>query len=190
MLAATNGDLWQRIEAGDFREDLFWRLAVGIISIPPLRERREDIPRLAEHFAQQCAPPSSSNGEAAPLRFSREAMEVLVTADWPGNVRQLEYLVHRINMGQTDRSRPVGRRTVEHEMERFIGRTRRGRREPRELCTLREMEEQQISRALRATRGNTKRASELLGIGRSTLYRKLREYKIRLSGFVPEHSLS
>lgn len=189
VLAATNGDLWQRIDAGHFREDLFWRLAVGLINLPPLRERREDIPRLVEHFASQCAPPPSPDGDGAALRFTPEAMKVFVNAEWPGNVRQLDYAIHRINMRHTDRSKLVDRRIVEQELERLGRSARRRRRGQWQPCTLSEIEEQHIRSALRAMGPNTTRAAKILGIGRSTLYRKMQTYDIDLSNPVPESSL-
>ena len=179
ILAAVQQNLWQGVEKGTFREDLFWRLAVGIIFLPPLREHREDIPLLAEHFARCCVSPSLAYGDEEPLRFTDGALELLMAAEWPGNVRQLEYMVHRINLRCADRSTPVDRRIVDEEFNVFrpagkhqLPQTSRG------LCTLAEMERQHISRALKVAGGNTTRASELLEIGRSTLYRKLQEYEL------------
>lgn len=187
VLAATNQHLDRLVETGEFREDLYWRLAVAIISIPSLRARRQDIPRLVEHLAQQCVPWSLDGDDGAPLQFSPGAMEFLIQAEWRGNVRQLEYLVHRINLRHRDRSKPVGRRTIEREIERCLGGgTPRTRRSLPELSTLREMEEEHIRHTLEATNGSPQRTSEVLGIGRSTVYRKLRSYNIRLSEYVSQ----
>ncbi len=91
VIAATNRDLEAMVRAGDFREDLYYRLNVVTVTVPPLRERREDIPLLVEHFLAQFAGEAGSG----PKRISREAMDLLVRYAYPGNVRELENLVHR-----------------------------------------------------------------------------------------------
>jgi two-component system NtrC family response regulator len=104
VIAATNRDLESMVRAGDFREDLYYRLNVVTITVPPLRERREDIPFLVERFLAQFAGEASGAGASAqpagggPKRISREAMDVLVRYAFPGNVRELENLVHRASV--------------------------------------------------------------------------------------------
>lgn len=183
VLAVTNRPLEPLIEAGEFREDLYWRLVVAIILLPPLCARRQDIPELIRYFTQHCSRRSLGGDAAESLQFSQAAMDFLIQAEWPGNVRQLEYLVHRIHIVHVERAKLVDRRTVEREMGRGGGGQLRSRRNVTEFSTLRELEEEQIRRALRATDGSTQRTSELLGIGRSTVYRKLREYNIQRSDY-------
>ncbi len=190
VLAATNKDLGQRVAAGAFREDLFWRLAVGILSLPPLRDHREDIPRLIEHFAHQCVHASSSEGNGEPLQFSPETIETLVSAEWPGNVRQLDYMIHWISMRHTDRSKPVGHEMVAQQLETLGARIGTLRGDRSSLATLQDVEEKHVRRVLETTRGNAKRAAEILGIGRSTLYRKLESYNIWPSRSLPERGLT
>ena len=92
MIAATNKDLARAIEAGDFREDLFYRLNVVPIDVPPLRERREDIPMLVQHFAEMMA----KRDHVTPRSFDAGAIEHLLGLPWPGNVRELRNTVERL----------------------------------------------------------------------------------------------
>jgi two-component system response regulator HydG len=92
VVAATNRDLWKEVQAGAFRADLYFRLNVVSIRLPPLRERAEDIPLLVSHFAAQAA---ERHGRAAP-RFAQAALDTLAAHAWPGNVRELEHAVERL----------------------------------------------------------------------------------------------
>src|SRR5919204_668352 len=173
VVAATNKDLAHAVKEGRFREDLFYRLNVVTIRIPPLRERREDVPLLAEHFAQK-----HGRGEGAAI--SAAARDLLVAYEWPGNVRELENVVaralalnpsgvimpedlpeqvrvtSRVAAGQGTAATAAGVATHDHP-------------------TLAELERRYAAQVLSETGGNKTRAAEILGIDRKTLYRLLGE---------------
>lgn len=168
VIAATNKNLAEEVQQGRFREDLYYRLNVIEIKIPPLRERREDIPLLAEHFAQRI---SSELGRDV-SGISAGALKLLIAYDWPGNVRELENVI-----------------------ERAIVTCRNGMLEEQDFSWLQhggvsaqnwevpdvplgELERRAIVAALERKHGNVKEASAALGIDRSTLYDKLKRYEI------------
>ena len=166
LIAATNADLERMMSEGSFRTDLFYRLNVIPISLPPLRHRREDIPLLVEHFLRRFC-------EGDPKPVSREAMDVLGRYDWPGNVRELENVVERaviLNEG--------GSVVVQDLPEKVVqGPGRKGSLVIDTPCvTLDELEREYIMKVLQYTGWQKKRASEILGINPSTLYRKLIAY--------------
>ena len=165
MLAATNQDLEAAIRRGAFRQDLYYRLNVVPIRIPPLRDRKEDIPALVEHFLGRCA-----NGQATP-RVPDEVMGRLMAYSWPGNVRELENCIQRaVSLG----SGPfVQIQDLPSSLLYHLGATASTRQE---LSTLETMERQAICQALKATGGDRVRAAQVLGIGKTTIYRKLKEY--------------
>jgi DNA-binding NtrC family response regulator len=168
VVAASNRDLEQAVKEGRFREDLFYRLNVVTIRIPPLRERREDIPLLAEHFAAKHGRPEEG-AAISPL-----AGDLLVAYDWPGNVRELENVIARALA-----LNPSGVVTPEDLPEHV-----RGARPAaaslavvagaaQERPTLAELERRYAAQVLQETGGNKTRAAEILGIDRKTLYRLL-----------------
>ncbi len=166
VVAASNKDLAQAVKEGRFREDLFYRLNVVTIRIPPLRERREDIPLLAEHFA-------AKHGKAEGAAVSPAARDLLVAHDWPGNVRELENVVARALA-----LNPSGVILPEDLPEHL--RAARTAAEPagvmvQDRPTLAELERRYAAQVLRETSGNKTRAAEILGIDRKTLYRLLGE---------------
>jgi len=168
VVAATNRDLAQAVKDGRFREDLFFRLNVVTIAIPPLRERREDIPLLAEHFAHKHGRP---DGSAA---VSAAARDLLVTYDWPGNVRELENVVARALA-----LNPAGVILPEDLPEGLRG-GRPAPTPPPDLALsdrppLAELERRYALLVLAEAGGNKTRAAEVLGIDRKTLYRLLGE---------------
>ena len=176
VIAATNKDLTQAIARGEFREDLYFRLNVIPLKVPPLRERREDVPVLAGHFLRKFAKEYGRKREITP-----EAMEVLVGYGWPGNVRELRNTLERMvimTSGEVIRledlpaavrgGRPAGRDPWEG-LDTFGS-----LKEAREV-----FEKRFISRRLEEAGGNVARAAELLGLERSHLYRKLRAYGIK-----------
>ncbi len=167
VIAATNRDLRQAVEEGDFRDDLFYRLNVITIRVPPLRERLEDVPLLADHFRERLA--LELRKEVTGLDAS--ATELLMQYDWPGNVRELENAVERAMVT----CRPG---LLKAEDFGFISeaRERRIRWTPPTDLTLVEIEKQVIAAVLRRTSGNVKEAAGVLGIDRSTLYDKLKRY--------------
>ena len=184
VIAATNKDLAVGVEKSRFREDLYYRLQVIPITMPPLRERRSDIPLLVQHFLEK----HNAKRPTQPSRISDEAMVYLWEYDWPGNVRELENLVERLVVLSED-----GRVTVENlppNIRSFIS----DKKIPRPQLTeegidlnaaVEEFEYRLIDEALRRTKGNKQAAARLLGLKRTTLVAKLR----RKSGLSPAELL-
>jgi DNA-binding NtrC family response regulator len=169
VLAATNRDLGQLMQQGKFRDDLFYRLNVIPVILPPLRERREDIPALAEHFLRQ-----SGQKQGRPLRLSAEAVDKLLRYPWPGNVRELENAMARTAiLAQHDSI------VADDLPPHIVAGTPLGTAPslPQAL-TLAEVERLHILQILERFGWNHSRASEVLGIGRTSLWRKLKEYQI------------
>lgn len=171
IIAATNRDLEKEVAEGRFREDLYWRLNVIHLQIPPLRERPFDIPLLVEHFLNSLA---TRLGYPA-INVSPEALAVLTAYSWPGNVRELENVLERA-AAMTDST------TITHDdlpdRVRSSGKTSSLLTRAREQrMTLAELEKEYIIETLRLTGGNKSRAAEILGFDRRTLHRKLDEYR-------------
>jgi two-component system response regulator HydG len=181
IVAATNRDLAVMVEKGTFRKDLFYRLNVVNLRLPSLRDRREDIPLLAAHFLDRI-----SREHGTKFTLSDEALRTMMRHDWPGNVRELENSVERacalssgpvLHLGDlptqlqqqglearrmaTEASEPAGEGGVAPEVK-----------------TLADLEREAILGAIRILNGDKLRAAKLLGIGKTTLYRKLKEYGI------------
>jgi len=159
ILAATNRDLRKMVEDGKFREDLWYRLDVVRILVPPLRERRGDIPLLAAAFLKRY-----NERYGLDTRITESGLRALSEYDWPGNVRQLQHMIERLVI------LAPGGRITEDAVEEAI-RASSPKEEPGE--TLAEAEAEQIRKVLAATGGNKSRAARILGIERKTLYRKL-----------------
>lgn len=159
VLAATNQDLQKLVEEGKFRQDLWYRLNVVRIRVPPLRERIGDIRLLARHFLRRY---NERYGQQAWLTES--GLQALESYRWPGNVRQLQHLMERLCI-----LAPHGR--IDEEAVRSAIQAMEGRQKVSE--SLAEAEAEQIRRVLAATRGNKSQAAKILGIERKTLYRKL-----------------
>ncbi len=165
LIAATNRDLHAAVEAGDFREDLYYRLNVIALTSPPLRARREDVPLLVEHFVAVY----SAKNNKEPLSVDREAMESLGAYDWPGNVRELENVIERAvvlnrdgHIKLSDLPSPVA--NAEPRLDAFsftVG------------TPLQEVERRVIHGTLEHTGGDKQLAAQLLGISARTIYRKL-----------------
>jgi len=166
VIAATNCDLEATVRGGTFRKDLYFRLNVVQIKLPALRERRGDIPLLVNHFLEKFSDPRE------PVRtISDDAMRRLISDDWPGNVRELENSV--------ERAVALGSDPILHVGDLFYSPQCPPAQcfsENDELLPLEELERRAIFRAMRETGGDKLAASRLLGIGRTTLYRKLRQY--------------
>ncbi|MFT3840594.1 MAG: sigma-54 dependent transcriptional regulator [Myxococcaceae bacterium] len=163
VVAATNKDLAQLVKEGKFREDLLYRLDVVPLKLPPLRERKEDIPLLVEHFAAQHA-----RGGARPV-VTPEAIERLMAYDWPGNVRQLENVVARalaLNstgvLGPGDFPAPIGDEAPKS-----------GQGITADVPTLAELSRRYAATVLQQVGGNKSEAARLLGVDRKTLYKLL-----------------
>lgn len=168
VIAATNKDLSEEVKQGRFREDLYYRLNVIEIRIPPLRERREDIPLLAEHFVQRIS--SELNKEISGLTGA--ALKLLIAYDWPGNVRELENVIERAIV--TCRNGMLEEQDFSWLQK--TGETEQNWQVPD--VSLDELERRAIVTALERKHGNVKEASAALGIDRSTLYDKLKRYEI------------
>jgi DNA-binding NtrC family response regulator len=167
LVAATNADLEREVAEGRFRADLFYRLNVIPIKLPPLRHRRDDIPLLVDHFMKR--QPQSSQVKVV----SKDAMEVLMKYDWPGNVRELENVMERALV--LDESGVVEPEDLPEKIR--FGIQQRGTLViDSPTLTLEELEKEYIVKVLHHTRWQKKRASEILGINASTLYRKLIGY--------------
>jgi two-component system response regulator HydG len=168
IIAATNRDLETAIRSGTFRQDLYFRLNVVQIKLPPLRDRKSDIPILVTAFLEKFSNPQG------PVRtISGEAMRRLIGYDWPGNVRELENAIERaaalgsgpvLHMGDlpSNLQYPTTERVPERD----------------EILPLEELERRAILRTLRETGGDKLSAARLLGIGKTTLYRKLKQYNM------------
>ncbi|HXR33474.1 MAG TPA: sigma-54 dependent transcriptional regulator [Verrucomicrobiae bacterium] len=168
IVAATNRDLELAIKSGNFRQDLFFRLNVVQIKLPPLRDRKGDIPLLVTAFLEKFADPDDTHRE-----LTEDAMRRLMAYDWPGNVRELENTIERavaLSSGPlvcvhdlpTNLQYPTTERAPEKE----------------ELLPLDELERRAILSTLRQTGGDKQAAARMLGIGKTTLYRKLKQYQI------------
>jgi len=165
LIASTNRSLVDLVREGKFREDLFYRLHVITITLPPLRERAEDIPLLAQHFLARFAERNRKEVHA----ISREAMELLLAHDWPGNVRELENTIeHAVVLCRGDTIRA-------EDLPDLIAREDHARRYLTiQLGTpLEEIEQQVIQQTLHMTKGNKRLAAQLLGIATRTIYRKI-----------------
>jgi len=171
LIAATNRDLSAAVRTGDFRQDLYYRLAVVRLTMPPLRERREDIPMLVRHFLQKYA--KRSNLKPKPV--SREAMAALVNYEWPGNVRELENAIERaLVMGSSDavllEDLPESLLEQESAAEMHEGKYH---------ASLKELKKQLIIDAVEQTRGNYVEAAGILGVHPNYLHRLIRNLGLK-----------
>lgn len=174
VIAATNKNLKALVDEGKFRDDLFYRLNVVMIEIPPLRERPDDILPLAEHFLERF----SSKLKKDIREISPEARRMLLSYDWPGNVRELENAIERAVLlshdqiiGPDDLPDTLRKDSGDILLDLIVEGLEEG-------YTLRELERRYIEAVLRRNRGNRSKTAEQLGIGRNTLWRKIKEYKI------------
>jgi transcriptional regulator with PAS, ATPase and Fis domain len=176
IIAATNRDLAQEVEHKRFRQDLYYRFNVMKLRLPPLRERRDDIPALIGHFLARYG-----NGH----RVADEVIDMLVAYDWPGNIRELEHSVERMvamnsgpwlsraDLPSTVINRDSETRIASHQMSPS---PYDDASSPAGVIPLAEMEKRAILHAIGVSKGDRSLAADLLGIGRTTLYRKLKEY--------------
>jgi DNA-binding NtrC family response regulator len=182
VIAATNRSLLHLVQAGKFRDDLYYRLNVVKISLPPLRERPEDIPLLATHFAQKY----SHKGEP-PKQIAPDAMEVLLNHRWPGNIRELENAIERGVVTTTDSIiRPEnlppdivtplgGRFPLDVDLSRPLADLLRD--------VTADLEERYIRKALKKSRGNIGRCAKICGLSRRSISAKISQYKIQKASF-------
>jgi transcriptional regulator with PAS, ATPase and Fis domain len=162
VITATNVDLQKKIRQGQFREDLYYRLKVMTIQLPPLRERNEDIPVICQHFISQL----NLEHEKNILRVSEEVMRVFMEYEWPGNIRELRHAIEHAfilcpssEIGLEHLPRELGRPQTDHKDDRIQHKTK--------------VDMDSIQDALNRTGGNKARAARELGIDRRTLYRNL-----------------
>jgi DNA-binding NtrC family response regulator len=183
VIAATNRSLPRLVQEGRFREDLYYRLNVVKIELPPLRERAEDIPLLATHFTQKYGRPNER-----PKQFKPEAMEVLLAHSWPGNIRELENAVERACVTCRDeligpenlpreltnppKNRVVGKVDIKRPLAELVG----------EMTA--DLERRYLRRMLRKCRGNIGRCAKLSGLSRRTITDKVALYKIDRKEFL------
>lgn len=172
IVSACNRDLESLVEANRFRQDLYYRLNVIRIDLPPLRERSEDIPLLADYFVRKFSGETSRKVDG----IEPEALAALLDYRWPGNVRELEHTIERaVLLGSNptiaveDLPPQISRRRTSPP---FASALAKG-------YTLRDIEKEYISRVLEQTSGNKSEAAKILGVDRTTLYRKLEEYKLK-----------
>ena len=164
VIAATNADIQSEVKAGRFREDLLFRLNTVEIRLPPLRERRQDIPLLAAHFLQRYA---RRYRKGAGEGFSPQAMELLLRHSWPGNVRELDHAVERAVLlaeGPLVQARDLGLSDAGDSAGAL------------DQMSLEEVERVLIQKALTRAAGNVSAAAEFLGLSRSALYRRLKRH--------------
>jgi DNA-binding NtrC family response regulator len=164
VIAATNKDLEEAIKQGIFREDLYYRLNVILFQMPPLREHKEDIPLLADHFLHRFSQETNKPID----RITREAMDDMMLYEWPGNVRELENAIERaVVVGKS-------RKIMSKDLPLF---------HPEQMAlpnenSLKEMERGHIIQILNNNQWNISKSAEILGIDRSTLYSKIKRYLI------------
>ncbi len=170
IIAATSANLQQAVSAGQFRADLYYRLQVVPLSIPPLRERREDIPLLLRHFCKQLA------GKNAVVRFSKEASLCLNHYAWPGNVRELINFCQR--MALLTPGKLIQVEDLPAEMQPDVAASKHVFTLPPSGIKLAEVELDFIEQALEMAAGNRSRAARLLGISRDTLLYRMQKYSL------------
>jgi DNA-binding NtrC family response regulator len=182
VIGATNRSLLKLVKDGTFREDLYYRLNVVKIDLPPLRDRPEDVPLLATHFTQRFCRPDES-----PKPISPEAMEVLLSYSWPGNIRELENAIERASVTcRADAIRPTDlppdvltpsapKQPFVIDLETPLPQLLR------DLCA--DIEQQYIRKALKKSHGNIGRCAKICGLSRRSISAKISEYQINKTMF-------
>lgn len=169
VIAATNKDLKSEIQKGNFRKDLYYRLNVLPVYLPPLRERREDIPLLVEYYMKK----TSRKLNRKPVNITSDYMAYLKGYDWPGNIRELENVIELVvNTGTVQMNQWYGENKIMDIKKAKC-----------ELLSLENIEKIHITNTLKEVNGNITMAAKILDIGRNTLYRKLEKYSIDCSEF-------
>lgn len=163
VISATNKDMRKNIACGQFREDLYYRLNVVTIELPCLRDRKEDIPLLAQHFLRKFAVENQKNVQS----FSPDATDFLLKYEWPGNVRQLENAVERAVILTQDSCIKLDHLRQENLLAPELAPAGKG---------LRDVEKSHIVNVLAQSGGNLSKAARTLGISRATLYNKIKAY--------------
>jgi DNA-binding NtrC family response regulator len=165
IIAASNKDLWKLVDEGKFREDLFYRLKVVEIHLPPLRERKEDIPDLVAYLLQKINKELRKNVRKVPP----QVLKILISLNWKGNVRELENALTRaVIMAKGDIILEENLPLEKGEKDFY----------PKELVPLKDVEKHYVQHVLKTTKGNKTQSSQILGISRPTLDKKIREYSL------------
>jgi DNA-binding NtrC family response regulator len=172
VVSASKTDLSKCVERGTFREDLYYRLNVVTLDLPPLRERAEDMPLLIAHLLRRAA---AEQGREAP-RVSREAMDAILRFPWPGNVRELEHVIERAII--LAEGPEIALRDLPPHVATHAGQAATGGDGYAATTTLEDVEKQHILRVLQHVEWKRALAADTLGINRRTLYRKIQEYRI------------
>jgi len=183
IIAATNENLEKAVESGKFRKDLFYRINVIRIHLPSLRERREDIPLLVEYFLEKILEKLKKGKRV----FSKESMRALMNYDWPGNIRELQNIIERaVTLSKNEL---INVDELPLPVEEFAALTRDPLEDQKRksfiVTTLAEQEKNAIIDALNKYGGNQTKVSQVLGISTTTLWRKIKKYKIK-----PQHEIS
>jgi DNA-binding NtrC family response regulator len=183
VLAATNRNLAAMVEAGRFRKDLYFRLNVVNLRIPSLRDRKEDIPLLVQYFLERA---QRENGKV--YTMSSEALRAVMGYDWAGNVRELESAIERacaLSSGPILHMADLPTQLHDFAMHGRVGRAESAEGSgggseglARHIVSIAELEKQAILGTIRELKGDKLMAAKLLGIGKTTLYRKLKEYGV------------
>ena len=183
IIAATNENLEKAVESGRFRKDLFYRINVIRVHLPSLRERREDIPLLLDCFLKEF----SDKLEKANKTFSKEAMHVLANYDWPGNIRELQNVVERVVA--LSKNEIIGVDELPIPVEELAALNKKPFEQEKKksfiVTTLAEQEKNAIIDALNKYGGNQTKVAQTLGISTTTLWRKIKKYRIK-----PQHEIS
>ncbi|MEB2308263.1 MAG: sigma-54 dependent transcriptional regulator [Candidatus Brocadiaceae bacterium] len=183
IIAATNENLEKAVELGKFRKDLFYRINVIRIHLPPLRERREDIPLLVDFFLEKILEKLKKGKRV----FSKESMRTLMSYDWPGNIRELQNIIERVVT--LSKNEIINVDELPLPVEEFTGLNldplEDKKRKSFIVATLAEQEKNAIVEALNKYGGNQTKVSQLLGISTTTLWRKIKKYRIK-----PQHEIS
>ena len=168
LVCATKKELRKLVEAGEFREDLYFRLNVVNMKLPPLRDRPEDVPMLAEHFLR-------AHGGGRPYEIKPEVMEELIKYPWPGNVRELRHAIERA-IALAGESRFLKREHLIQPSDEFRSGARISTRVPTLKEVVEDAEKEHLKNVLKLTRGHRAQAAKLCGITRKNLWEKLRDY--------------
>ena len=183
IIAATNENLEKAVESGRFRKDLFYRINVIRVHLPSLRERREDIPLLIDYFLKKF----SDKLEKANKTFSKEAIHVLANYDWPGNIRELQNVVERVVA--LSKNEIIGVDELPIPVEELAALNKKPFEQEKKksfiVTTLAEQEKNAIIDALNKYGGNQTKVAQTLGISTTTLWRKIKKYRIK-----PQHEIS
>jgi DNA-binding NtrC family response regulator len=178
IIAATHRDLKQMVADGRFRDDLYYRINVLTITIPPLRERREDVPILTAHFIEKYRVETNKNV----IKISEDALKILIDHPWPGNVRELENAIEHavvITKDEIIHPKDLPQQILNSSTYQLVNSTTHQPINPA-TQTLEDIEKEHIIKVLKDCGNNISKASKVLGINRATLYRKMKEYGISL----------